>query len=182
VINPHYPLALQTTSSYLSFLYYYKSKETKGISMTEILNLIYPWAKSLHVIAVISWMAGIFYLPRLFVRHSESVTIGSETDLLFQDMERKLFKVIMNPAFVVTWIFGLTLVLTPGVVDWGSAWSWIKAGCVIAMSWFHHWCGYRLKDFSAGKNTRSGKHYRLMNEVPTVLMIVIVIMIIARPF
>jgi putative membrane protein len=150
--------------------------------MSDFLSSLYPWTKSLHVISVIAWMAGIFYLPRLFVRHTESVEIGSETDLLFQDMEKKLFKLIMNPAFVSTWIFGMCLVFTPGIVDWTSGWSWIKAACVIAMTWFHHWCGYRRKDFVAGKNHLTGKQYRLMNEVPTVLMIVIVIMIIARPF
>lgn len=150
--------------------------------MSDFLSSLYPWTKSLHVISVIAWMAGIFYLPRLFVRHTESVEIGSETDFLFQDMEKKLFKVIMNPAFVSTWIFGLCLVFTPGVVDWISGWSWIKAACVIAMTWFHHWCGHRRKDFVAGNNRLTGKQYRLMNEVPTLLMIVIVIMIIARPF
>lgn len=149
--------------------------------MSDFLFSLYPWAKSLHVISVIAWMAGIFYLPRLFVRHTENVEIGSETDLLFQDMEKKLFKLIMNPASISTWVFGLVLVFTPGVVDWSSFWPWIKAGCVIAMTWFHHWCGYRRKDFIIGNNNLTGKQYRLMNEVPTVLMIVIVIMIIARP-
>lgn len=150
--------------------------------MNDILLNLYPWTKSLHIISVISWMAGIFYLPRLFVRHTESVEIGSETDVLFQDMEKKLFKIIMKPAFISTWIFGLALAFTPGIVDWSSGWSWIKAGCVLAMSWFHFWCDKRRKDFINGKNLRSGKHFRLMNEVPTILMIVIVIMVIARPF
>lgn len=150
--------------------------------MTDFLIAIYPWTKSLHVISVIAWMAGIFYLPRLFVRHTESVFQGSETDLLFQDMEKKLLRVIMNPAMISTWIFGLCLVFTPGIVDWSAGWSWIKAGCVLAMTWFHHWLGKRRKEFVAGTNTRSGKTYRQMNEVPTLLMIVIVIMIIARPF
>ncbi|RPE64720.1 putative membrane protein [Pacificibacter maritimus] len=149
--------------------------------MSYLLLDLYPWTKSLHVISVIAWMAGIFYLPRLFVRHTENVTVGSETDLLFQDMEKKLLKLIMNPAAISTWIFGLLLVLTPGVIDWTDAWPWIKAFCVIAMTWFHHWCAVRRKDFVQGENSRSGKHYRLMNELPTVLMIVIVVMIIARP-
>lgn len=150
--------------------------------MSDLLITIYPWTKSLHVISVIAWMAGIFYLPRLFVRHVESVTPGSDTDLLFQDMEKKLFRIIMNPAFVSTWIFGLLLVFTPGIVDWSAGWSWIKAGGVLAMTWFHHWCGSRRKDFIAGTNTLTGRQYRMWNEMPTLLMIVIVIMIIARPF
>lgn len=150
--------------------------------MGDFLASIYLWTKSLHVISVIAWMAGIFYLPRLFVRHTESVEKGSETDLLFQDMERKLLRLIMNPSLIATWIFGLCLVFTPGVVDWSAGWSWLKAGAVIAMTWFHHWLGLRRKDFVNGTNTRTGRHYRIMNEFPTILMIVIVVMIIAKPF
>jgi putative membrane protein len=150
--------------------------------MGDILASAYPWVKSLHVISVIAWMAGIFYLPRLFVRHTESVKQGSEADILFQDMELKLLKLIMNPAMISTWIFGLCLVMTPGIVDWTSGWSWIKAGSVIAMTWFHRWLGLRRKEFVAGTNTRTGRQYRMMNELPTLLMIIIVIMIIAKPF
>ncbi|MCA0042146.1 protoporphyrinogen oxidase HemJ [Celeribacter litoreus] len=150
--------------------------------MGDILAIIYPWTKSLHVISVIAWMAGIFYLPRLYVRHTESVTRGTETDLLFQDMEKKLLKLIMNPSMISTWIFGLCLVFTPGVVDFSAGWSWIKGASVIAMTWFHMWLAARRKDFVAGTNTRSGRHYRIMNEFPTLLMIVIVVMIIAKPF
>ncbi|MGH1330090.1 MAG: protoporphyrinogen oxidase HemJ [Paracoccaceae bacterium] len=148
----------------------------------DILSEIYPWVKSLHVISVIAWMAGLFYLPRLFARHTESVEKGSETEALFLDMEKKLLKVIINPASIATWIFGLLLVFTAGVVDWSSIWPWVKAIAVILMTGFHHWLIARRKDFVNGTNTRSGKTYRLMNEVPTVLMIVIVIMVIARPF
>lgn len=150
--------------------------------MSDILTILYPWVKSFHVISMIAWMAGIFYLPRLFVRHTENVEVGSEADALFQNMELKLLKLIMNPAMISTWIFGLCLVMTPGIVDWSAGWSWVKAGSVIAITWFHIWLGQRRKDFVAGTNTRTGRQYRLMNEVPTLLMIVIVIMIIARPF
>jgi putative membrane protein len=150
--------------------------------MTDFLAEIYPWTKSLHVISVISWMAGLFYLPRLFVHHTEKVVIGSETDLLFQMMEMKLFKLIMTPAMISTWVFGLCLVFTPGVVDWSEGWPWIKACAVLGMTWFHEWLGARRKDFVAGENNKSGRSYRLMNELPTVLMIVIVVMVIARPF
>lgn len=150
--------------------------------MSDLLTAIYPWTKSLHVISIIAWMAGIFYLPRLFVRHTESVKAGSETDFLFQEMEEKLLQLIMRPAMMSAWIFGLCLAFTPGVVDWTAGWSWIKAFSVLAMTWFHIWCVLRHKDFKRHENTRSGRQYRLMNEVPTVLMIVIVIMIIARPF
>ena len=150
--------------------------------MTDFLISAYPWTKSLHVISVIAWMAGLFYLPRLFVYHAEEVTTGSETDGMFQTMERRLLRAIMNPAMIATWIFGLMLVFTPGIVDWSQVWPWTKAAAVLAMTWFHHWLGYRRKDFVNGKNSVSGRHYRMMNEVPTVLVIIIVVSVIARPF
>jgi putative membrane protein len=149
--------------------------------MADFLTEIYPWTKSLHVISVIAWMAGLFYLPRLFVHHTEKVEVGSETDKLFQMMEMKLLRVIMNPAMISTWVFGLALMFTPGVVDWSEGWPWIKAIAVLGMTWFHLWLSLRRKEFVTGKNTRTGRTYRLMNELPTVFMIVIVIMVIARP-
>lgn len=148
--------------------------------MTDFLFLIYPWVKSLHVISVIAWMAGLFYLPRLFVYHAENVGQTGETHELFQTMEQKLLRVIMNPAMIATWVFGLLLVFTPGVVDWGAFWPWVKAGCVLGMTWFHHWLGLRRKDFLAGQNTREGRTYRLMNEVPTLLMVGIVVSVIVK--
>jgi putative membrane protein len=150
--------------------------------MLDFLSAAYPWTKSLHVISVIAWMAGIFYLPRLFVYHFEQVEAGSATDEMFQTMERRLLRAIMNPAMIATWVFGLALVFTPGVVDWSAIWPWSKAAAVIGMTWFHHWLGLRRKEFLAGKNTRTGRQYRIMNEVPTVLMVVIVVSVIARPF
>lgn len=148
--------------------------------MTEFLTTVYPWVKSLHVVSVISWMAGLFYLPRLFVYHVEQVEPGSKTDEMFQTMERRLLRAIMNPAMVAAWLFGLMLVFTPGVVDWGFVWPWTKAASVLIMSWFHHWLGWRRKDFINGTNTRTGRDYRMMNEVPTVLMVVIVFSVIMR--
>lgn len=150
--------------------------------MGDILIAVYPWSKALHVIAVIAWMAGLFYLPRLFVYHAESIPEGSESDLLFMNMERRLLRVIMNPAMIATWIFGLALALTPGIVDWSAIWPWTKAVGVLAMTWFHHWLGRRRKEFVAGTNEWSGRHLRLMNEVPTVLVIVIVVSVIVQPF
>lgn len=150
--------------------------------MTDILAELYPWVKSLHIISVIAWMAGLFYLPRLFVHHAEKVSKNSDTDELFQMMEMKLLKVIMNPAMISTWVFGLLLVITPGVVDWGQYWPWTKAASVLVMTWFHMWLGKRRKEFIAGTNTRKGRTYRLMNELPTVLLMVIVISVVVRPF
>ena len=148
----------------------------------EYLAAAYPWTKSLHVISVIAWMAGLFYLPRLFVYHAEKVGTGTETDALFQPMEYRLLRAIMNPAMIATWVFGLGLVFTPGVVYWGDVWPWTKAAAVLVMTWFHHWLAWRRKDFAKGENTRSGRSYRIWNEVPTVLLIVIVVSVIARPF
>jgi len=148
--------------------------------ITEFLANWYLVAKSLHVISVIAWMAGMFYLPRLYVYHVEQVETGSKTDLMFQTMERRLLRAIINPAMVATWVFGLALVFTPGVVDWSDWWPWVKAACVLMMSWFHGWLAARRKEFASGTNTRSGRTYRMMNEVPTVLMIVIVFAVITR--
>ena len=148
--------------------------------MTDLLLTAYPWTKALHIVSVIAWMAGLFYLPRLFVYHAEDVEAGSGTDVMFQAMERRLLKAIMNPAMIATWVFGLILVLTPGIVDWGQVWPWTKAASVLTMSWFHGWLASRRKDFAAGRNHLSGRSYRMMNEVPTILMIVIVFSVILR--
>lgn len=153
--------------------------------MGDWLASFYPWTKSFHVMSVIAWMAGLFYLPRLFVYHVEGlnkagVAAGSDMDLLFQRQERLLLRAIMNPAMITTWLFGLMLVFTPGIVDWGQVWPWTKAAGVLAMTWFHHWLGLRRKDFLRAENTLSGRRYRLMNEVPTLLMIVIVLSVIVR--
>lgn len=148
--------------------------------MGDFLASVYPWTKALHVISVIAWMAGLFYLPRLFVYHAEEVETGSPTDRLFQVMERKLLRLIMNPAMTATWVFGLALVFTPGIVGWSEVWPWTKAGAVLAMTWFHHWLGSRRKDFAAGRNTLTGRTYRMMNEVPTLLLVAIVISVIVK--
>lgn len=141
---------------------------------------VYPWVKALHVISVIAWMAGLFYLPRLYVYHAEQVERGSPTDVMFQQMERRLLRAIMAPASIATWVFGLCLVFTPGIVDWLAVWPWTKAASVIAMSGFHHWLMARRKDFVAGTNRVTGRQYRMMNEVPTVLLIVIVCSVVVK--
>ena len=148
--------------------------------ITDFLAEWYLVTKALHLIAVISWMAGIFYLPRLFVYHAEQVEPGTKTEIMFQTMERRLLRGIMNPAMIATWFFGLALVFTPGIVDWSDSWVWAKAACIVAMTWFHSWLGLRRKDFVAGTNSRSGRTYRMMNEVPTVLMVVIVFAVVTR--
>ena len=145
----------------------------------DVLSAAYPWTKSLHVISVIAWMAGLFYLPRLFVYHVER---EEADDALFQTMERRLIRAIMNPAMIASWLFGLALALTPGVIDWGAFWPWAKLAAILGMTWFHHWCSLRRKEFARGENMRTGRTFRIMNEVPTLLLILIVVSVIARPF
>ncbi|MCO4847689.1 MAG: protoporphyrinogen oxidase HemJ [Yoonia sp.] len=149
--------------------------------MSEILGILYPWVKALHVVAVMSWMAGVFYLPRLFVYHAERATVGSELDLTFQVMEQKLLNLIMTPAMGVAWVCGLILI-GMGAMDFGAGWTWVKLIAVVLMTVAHIWLGKRRKEFAQGTNTRTGRTYRLVNEVPTVLMLVIVVMVIVRPF
>ena len=148
--------------------------------MTDFLLAAYPWTKSLHVISVIAWMAGLFYLPRLYVYHVEQIQTGTDTDDMFQTMERRLLRAIMNPAMIAAWIFGLCLVFTPGVIDWSAIWPWTKAASVIAMTVFHTWLIICMKRFQRGENRVTGRQYRLMNEVPTVLMIVIVFSVVLK--
>lgn len=148
--------------------------------MSDLLAAAYLWVKAVHVMAVMAWMAGLFYLPRLFVYHVEGVQGGTQTDAMFQKMERLLLKAIMNPSMIVTWGCGLALVMTPGIVDWSEVWPWTKAVSVLAMTWFHMWLGARRKDFVGGANRLTGRQYRLMNEVPTVLMVVIVLSVIVK--
>ena len=147
--------------------------------MTDFLSLAYPWVKSLHVMAVISWMAGLFYLPRLFVYHAERGQNGGEPAQSFQIMEEKLLRMIMNPAMVVTWLAGLALVLTPGIVVWSDLWPWSKAAGVLGMTWFHMWLASQRKALARGQGL-SGRRYRMMNELPTLFMVVIVLSVIVR--
>jgi putative membrane protein len=148
----------------------------------ESLIYVYPWTKALHLISVISWMAGLLYLPRMFVYHAERAQIGSELSETFKIMEMKLYRFIMTPAMIAAWLFGLTLIATPGVIEWAAFWFYVKFACLLGMSWFHGWLGQRRKEFLADANTRKGRTFRIMNEVPTLLMLVIVVMVVVKPF
>jgi putative membrane protein len=150
------------------------------MDLTDWMFILYPYAKSLHIMAVLSWMAGLFYLPSLFVYHVEQAEKVPESLAIFVTMEDKLHRLIMRPAMMATWGAGLFMVLTPGIVDWSDLWPWSKAVAVIAMTWFHYWLLMRQRAFSAGKNTLSGRRFRMMNEVPTLLMVVIVVSVIFK--
>jgi putative membrane protein len=150
------------------------------MKVSELLSDWYPWVKAFHIMAVIAWMAGLFYLPRLFVYHAERVTAAGELHDTLMVMEDRLQKVIMRPAMVAVWVAGLALVATPGIVDWSEVWPWTKAAGVLAMTWFHHWLIARRKDFAAGRNRMTGRQYRMMNEVPTLLMALIVLSVVVK--
>ncbi len=138
------------------------------------------WVKAAHVISVIAWMAGMLYLPRLYVYHAdaEKASIQSET---FKIMERRLYRGITTPAMIAAWVFGLWMVFA-GQVDWSAGWPYVKAAMVILLSGFHGVLGRWRREFAEDRNTRPSRFYRAVNEIPTVLMIVIVIAVIVKPF
>jgi putative membrane protein len=144
-----------------------------------VLLELYLWIKALHVIAVIAWMAGMLYLPRLFVYHVDAAK-GSPQSETFKVMERRLLKAIINPAMIATWIFGLAMIFIGDL--WNQAWLWAKLVLVLILSGLHGMFSRWQRDFENDRNTRSAKFYRLVNEVPTVLMIGIVILVIVKPF
>jgi putative membrane protein len=150
--------------------------------MRDLLLAAYPWIKTAHIVALVSWMAGLFYLPRLYVYHAERGKTGGELSETLKIMEFKLLKYIMNPAMIATWLFGILLAMTPGVVDWTAGWFYTKVLVVLALSGFQAWLAARGRDFAADRNIVTGRTYRLMNEVPTIALLMIVILVIVRPF
>jgi putative membrane protein len=140
---------------------------------------MYEWLKAFHIIAIIAWMAGMFYLPRLFVYHCEA-DAGSRQSETFKVMERRLLRLIINPAMIVTWVLGLWLAWQG---NWFAApWLHLKLALVIAMSGVHGMLARYVKDFAADRNRKSQKFYRIINEVPTVLMVFIVLLAVLKPF
>ena len=139
------------------------------------------WLTALHVIAVIAWMAGMLYLPRLYAYHCAAEP-GSTQSETFKVMERRLLRAIINPAMIAAWLLGGLLALTPGVIDWSAGWVWVKLAALLAMQLMHAADARWRRDFANDANKHPARFYRLMNEVPTVLMIAIVVMVIVRPF
>ena len=139
------------------------------------------WVKALHILSVIAWMAGMLYLPRLFVYHAdaEKGSVQSET---FKVMERRLYRGITTPAMVATWVFGLWLAFGFGIVDFSPGWMWLKAAMVLLLSGVHGFYGRLLRDFANDRNLRPGKFFRAINEIPFVIAIVIVIAVVVKPF
>jgi protoporphyrinogen IX oxidase len=150
--------------------------------MTEALIAVaYPWLKALHIIAVIAWMAGLLYLPRLFVYHA-GVPAGSNRAAMLQIMERRLLYGIMTPAAIMTYGFGLLLAAIPGVVAWRQGWIWAKLALVAVLTVFHLLLAHWRRDLAAGKDSHTQRFYRIVNEVPTILMIAIVVLVVLKPF
>ncbi len=145
------------------------------------LAVSYPWIKALHIISVMAWMAGMLYLPRLFVYHADAVP-GSVQSETFKVMERRLLRAIINPAMIASFVFGIMLAATPGLVDWSEGWIWVKLAAVIGMSAAHGYFSRWRREFAEDRNRRPASFYRKVNEVPTVLLIVIVIMVAVKPF
>lgn len=141
--------------------------------------MTYLWVKSIHVLAIIAWMAALLYLPRLMVYHA-SATPGSETSETFKVMERRLLKAIATPAMIASWIFGLWLVWLLNA--WAQPWMHVKFTMVIGLSLMHGLMARWVRTFANDENVRTPRFYRIANEVPTVLMIVAVIMVIVKPF
>ena len=139
--------------------------------------------KSIHLIAVISWMAGLLYLPRIFVYHSEAIVNNKSEDLIstFKIMERSLFIFIMNPAMIVSWIFGVLLIYTIGIDNFGSIWLQLKLIFVIILTIYHLFLFQCLKKFAENNNSYSSRFYRIINEIPTVILIAIVFIIVFKP-
>jgi protoporphyrinogen IX oxidase len=141
----------------------------------------YEWFKALHVISVIAWMAGMLYLPRLYVYHADA-EVGSDKSETFKIMERRLLRAITNPAMIASFIFGGLMLATPGAIDWSMGWIWVKIAMIVAMSGIHGLLARWRRDFEADRNVRPAKFYRMWNEAPTIPLIVIVIMVIVKPF
>ena len=140
---------------------------------------LYLLFKSLHLIAVISWMAGLLYLPRIFVYHSEASHVSQKD--VFKTMERKLYNYIMMPAMLLSWLFGVLLIHSLGFTVFTELWMQIKTASVAILTYYHFLLGKFLNDFAINDNKRSSKFYRIINEVPTIILIVVVFVVVFKP-
>ena len=141
----------------------------------------YPWIKSAHIVAVIAWMAGLLYLPRLFVYHARSPA-GSDQSRTFEIMERRLLRGIMNPAMIAALGFGLLLAGTPGVVDWHRGWIWAKLALVAGLTAYHGGLARWRRAFAENRNRHSPRFFSIINELPAVALIAIVVLVVVKPF
>ena len=151
-----------------------------GVAAVDWLVPLYPWTKALHIISVIAWMAGMLYLPRLFVYHS-GAQIGSDKSETFKVMERRLLYAIIHPSMLASFFFGSALLITPGVIDWAAWWIYFKLGIALLLLGAQLVFSLWQKNFEADKNKISAKTFRIANEIPTLLMIVAVILVVVKP-
>ena len=149
--------------------------------MSDVLIRAYPWLKALHIVAVVAWMAGLLYLPRLFVYHADAV-IGSDKAETFKIMERRLLRGIMLPAATMVLMFGVLLAATPGVVDWRQGWIWAKLLFVLGLGAFHICLARWQRDFASDQIPHASRFFRFINELPTLALIAIVILVVVKPF
>ena len=145
------------------------------------MSAAYPWLKALHIIAIIAWMAGLLYLPRLYVYHAD-VPPDSRRAAMLEIMERRLLRGIMLPAVLMTYGFGGLLLSVPGIVDWRQGWIWVKLALVLLLTVFHGLLERWRREFAAGRNAHRARFYRIVNELPTLAMIAIVILVVVKPF
>ncbi len=141
----------------------------------------YPWVKSAHILAVIAWMAGLLYLPRLFVYHA-AAPAGSDRSETFKVMERRLQRGIMTPAMIAAWVFGAMLAATPGLVDWRRGWIWAKLALVVALTAYHLALALWRRAFAEDRNRHAARFFRVVNELPTLALIAIVVLVVVKPF
>lgn len=150
---------------------------------------VYLWLKALHIISLVAWMAGMFYLPRLYIYHV-GVPVGSETSELFKVMERRLLRIIINPAMIATWVFGLSLIWVGGGSSWAGVKDWLanahwmhaKLSLLVLMQLVHAYLARARKQLARDERRTSAKAFRIINEIPTVLLIGIVILVVLKPF
>lgn len=145
------------------------------------LSEYYEWIRALHIISVIAWMAGLLYLPRLYVYHCD-LDPGLPASEMLKVMERRLLRGIITPAMIATFIFGALLLLTPGIVDWSAGWIWVKLAMIVAMSWLQGVYSRWRRAFAEERREHPARVYRIANEGPAVLMVIIVIMVVIKPF
>ena len=150
--------------------------------MGESLAAAYLWIKALHIVSVIAWMAALLYLPRLFVYHAEDAAGPGTSQDLLATMEVRLLRVIATPAMLLTWIFGLLLFSIPGLIDWSQGWVWIKLAGIVILSGFHMWLAGERRRLAEGIQRHTAKKYRIINEIPTLIMFLIVLAVVVRPF
>jgi putative membrane protein len=149
--------------------------------MSDLLVAAYPWVKSLHIVAVVAWMAGLLYLPRLFVYHADAMP-GSDKAETFKVMERRLLRGIMLPAVIMVLVFGVLLAATPGVVEWRQGWIWLKLALVLGLGIFHMRLAHWQREFAAGRTPHPARFFRMVNELPILVFIAIVVLVVVKPF